>query len=43
MNKGTEDLKQVLKSLDDMSVERYEQLYDEVCEQCDGIESKIRI
>lgn len=31
MNKGTEDLKQVLKILDGMSVEGYEELYDEVC------------
>ena len=33
MNKGTEELQQVLKVLDNMSVEEYEQLYDEVCEQ----------
>lgn len=31
MNKGTEDLKQVLKILDGMSVEGYEELCDEVC------------
>ena len=33
MNKGTESLKQVLNILDNMGVEEYEKLYDEVCEQ----------
>ena len=33
MNKGTESLKQVLNILDNMGVEEYEKLYDEVCEK----------